>query len=209
MKRIWIATASMVGITALAGAGITYALFTASSGPAEQEFTAGTLVLQGDRDNGDTVPGPMFYIDGATDGKTEDGQDGLYETGLWAPGDEFSRVFQIENVGTLEGKILKFSAELTNGDPLLAGALDVKIYDGIYKDTDGIVVDPDATIIAEGKLSEFFGAGKTLTTPYVMEVGALATFGFTVSFPLDAGNDYQGDSIKVTFSAYAEQLKNN
>lgn len=209
MKRVWLVTASLIAVTALSGAGITYALFTANAEPAKQQFTAGTLALEGNRDQGDTIPGPMFYIDGSDDGLSGEGDPGEYGTGLWAPGDAHHRVFEVSNIGSLDAKILKFSASKLVGNKELADQLDVFVYDGAYRNTDGTLVDDPPNLLVSGKLSEFLGEGKELPTPYLLMAGDVAWFGIEVSFPLDAGNKYQGDSIKVTFSAHAVQAKSN
>ncbi|WP_043713583.1 hypothetical protein [Symbiobacterium thermophilum] len=208
MIRTWVMAAALVLVTALAGVGVTFALFTDSREGGSHELVAGTVRIDGERVN-DTVRGPMFYIDGASDGVTHDGQEGLLPTGLWAPGDAHHRGFQIENVGTLDVKLTGMTAELKAGDEVLAGALDVKIYDDLYLDEDGHVLNPEATLIYSGKLAEFLGSGMSFPTPIELAPGDLASIGILVSFPLDAGDAYQGTTIKVTFSAHAEQLRNN
>lgn len=215
MIRRWVLAVSLVLVTALAGAGFTLALFSDSTNAGSQRIVAGTVRIDGDRVY-DTVRGPMFYIDGATDGLSDSGEEGFRPTGLWAPGDAHHRVFHVENVGSLEAKIVSLSAALQSGDAELADILEVRIYDGAYLDADGVPTVPAPTLIYEGKLSEFFGSGVTLAQPILLDPyneewggGGVAEFGILVSFPLDAGNDYQGKSIKVTFSAYAEQARNN
>jgi len=208
MIRKWLMTAALVLVTAVAGAGVTLALFWDSKEGGSQHLVAGTVDITGDRVN-DTVRGPMFYIDGATDGQTDDGQDGLLPTGLWAPGDAHHRGFQIENVGSLDVKITGLSAELQSGDTELAGLLDVEIYDDLYLDEAGNVINPQANLVYSGKLANLFGSGMSFTPPIELAPGDLASIGILVSLPLDAGDEYQGTSIKVTFSAHAEQLRNN
>lgn len=217
MLRKWVLVASLVGATIMGGAGLTLALFTDHADTEEPaRFVAGTLNLQGDRDQGDSIPGPMFYIDAEEDGRAGNGEPGKYPTGLWAPGDAHHRVFQIENIGTLAAKITRLSAKLEEGDLEFASILDVKIYDGALLDPDGTLLLPEPNLIYEGQLGDFFDTGVELSDPIVLEpydedwgAGGLAEFGILVSFPREAGNRYQGDSIKVTFSAYAEQAKNN
>lgn len=209
MLKKWVLAASLVGATAVAGAGITFALFTATAKTGPQDFFAGTLQLDGIRDQGDTIYGPMFYINGDDDGLSDIGDPGLYPTGLWAPGDSHHRVFQIQNVGTLDAKLVSFEADLQQGSRELAEVLDVAVYDGPYKTTAGNLISPTPPVLYQGKLADLIDNGFAIAPGHVLQPWDLANFGIDVSFPLNAGNEYQNTTLIVRFSVNAEQAKNN
>jgi hypothetical protein len=196
MKRIWILAVAFVVMAAVAAGGLTLALFTAQGSNAENEYVAGTLNIEAHRDMGDGIPGPMFYIESASGGT--DPND--HPTGLWAPGDEHRRILQVENLGSLDAKLTHLRASLQSGSMYLAEKLDVRV-----------TTDPaGANVVAAGKLSDFIDADQAfIGGPIEALVGDVINLHFWVSFPLDADNSYQGLSTVVTFTAYAEQLKNN
>lgn len=197
MVRKWALAMSLVGVTAMAGAGITFALFTDTAGPVERQITAGTLRIEGNRDMGDTVPGPLFYISNTGDGMSEDGLPGIHETGLWAPGDKHERVFQIENVGTLDAKLVSLRAELQSGSQELIDVLQVRVTD----DYDNLLLS--------GTLADFVAADQFFSPAIELAVWDNVNLYIEVELPLSAGNDLQGETAVVKFSAYAEQLRNN
>lgn len=195
MKRIWILAVAFVVMAAVAGGGLTLALFSAQGGSVDSEFVAGTLDLAVDRDMGDGTPGPMFYID--TAGGGVDPND--HPTGLWAPGDEHRRILQVENVGSLDAKVTRLRAFLQSGDLYLAQKLNVTVT------TDPAGMD----VVAAGTLADFLNADQLFTPALEAAVGDVINLHFWVEFPLDADNTYQGLSTVVTFTVYAEQSKNN
>lgn len=197
MKRPWLVAVAL-GVTALATSAGTMALFAAQSAPQAADFTAGTLEIAGDRDHGDTVPGPMFYTTKA-EGMVGGAVDAHYATGPWAPGDSHTRVFQIENIGTLDAKLISVGATLQSPDNDMPDILDVKVYGNEAK-TD---------LLASGKLRSFLGGSRDFSSPLVLASGDLASYWFEVSMPLDAGNDYQSQSLVATFHVNAEQADHN
>lgn len=205
MLRKALLAVSLVGVTAAAGVGVTYALFSDTKESAPAEFTVGTLELHGYRNQGDTVYGPMFYIDGEDDGQTDLGEDGLYPTGLWAPGDSHRRVFEIENVGSLEARLTEIGAEIEQGSLDLASALQVVVR---HEHDNG-------PIVAQGSLADFIAAPQTLAgAPITLGTGTWpatpkTNFRIFVELPLSTGNPLQGETLKVTFFVNAEQVKNN
>ncbi|MDB4895567.1 MAG: hypothetical protein JWN15_1829, partial [Firmicutes bacterium] len=79
-----------IGAAAIMAVGISagsFALFSAQAGPSQAILTAGTVNLNSWRDQGDTIPGPMFYTTAAEGATSPGGVPGLYPTGPWAPGD--------------------------------------------------------------------------------------------------------------------------
>lgn len=196
MKRIWILAVAFVVMAAVAGGGMTLALFSAQSAVSDSEFVSGTLAIEANRDMGDGIPGPMYYIT-AAGGGTDPNQ---YPTGLWAPGDSHHRILQVENVGSLDAKLTHMRASLESGSMYLAGKLDVVV-----------TTDPAGTnVVATGTLADFINADQMLVGgPIDAMVGDVINLHFWVSFPLDADNSYQGLSTVATFTVYAEQLSNN
>lgn len=196
MRRIWILAVAFVAMAAVAGGGLTLALFSAQSAVSDSEFVSGTLEIEAHRDMGDGIPGPMFYIDAAGSGADPN----AHPTGLWAPGDEHHRILQVENIGSLDAKLTHLRGTLESGSLYLAEKLDVVV-----------TLDPAGTqVVALGKLSDFLNADQVfLGGPIEAYVGDVINLHFFVAFPLDADNTYQGQSTVVTFTAYAEQLNNN
>ena len=123
MKRIWILAVAFVVMAAVAGGGMTLALFSDQSAVSDAQFVSGTLEIEANRDMGDGIPGPMYYIT-AAGGGTDPNQ---YPTGLWAPGDEHHRILQVENVGSLDAKLTHLRASLQSGSTYLAEKLNVVV----------------------------------------------------------------------------------
>jgi predicted ribosomally synthesized peptide with SipW-like signal peptide len=191
VKRTWLLAIMAAVLVAAVVSGVTLALFSASTSPQQSQLTAGTLQITGDRDNGDQVPGPMFYIGPG---------GGLYETGLWAPGDEFHRVFQIENTGSLDAWLKHVRAALQSGSRPLADKLQVKV-----------TADPGGlNVLAAGTLGQFIDGDMAFAGgPISADVGDVVDLHFWVSLPLNADNTYQNLSCVASFTVYAEQKAHN
>lgn len=190
------ATAMAVGVTAG-----TYALFTASTTQAHNIFVAGTLEIDSYRDNGDTIPGPMFYTTPA-EGSTGT-MDGIYPTGEWAPGDEHVRVLIIENVGSLDAWLTSLGADAHPGSSMyLADKMDYWVA------TDAAFSD----VVASGKLGSLITTDVNLAHQIPSVVGTpteIQKLYFKVKLPLDADNSYQDLDLIVDFHVNAVQMKNN
>lgn len=191
-------TAMAVGVTAG-----TYALFTASTAPANNIFVAGTLQIDSYRDNGDTINGPMFYTtvaEGDVDGPLG---PSIHPTGLWAPGDEHVRVLIIENVGSLDAWLTSLGADEHPGSSMhLANKMDYWVA------TDAAFTD----VVASGKLGSLITTDVNFTHQIPSIVGPPAVIQklyFKVKLPLDADNSYQGLDLIVDFHVNAVQMKNN
>lgn len=196
MKRIWILAVAFVVMAAVAGGGLTLALFSAQSAPANAEFISGLLDIEAHRDMGDGIPGPMFYIDAAGGGADPNN----HPTGLWAPGDKNRRILQVENIGTLDAKLTHMRATLQSGSMYLAQKMDVVVTTDVA----------GTNVVAMGSLADFINGdmsfiGGAIAAP----VGDVINLHFWVTFPLDADNSYQGLSTVVTFTVYAVQAANN
>ncbi len=195
MKRIWMMAVAFVVMAAVAGGGLTLALFSDSAATATQEFVSGTLEIEAHRDMGDGIPGPMFYIDVAGGGVDPN----AHPTGLWAPGDEHHRILQVENIGSLDAKLTHLRATLQSGSMYLADKLNVVV-----------TTDPGGMdVVTTATLADFINGDQYFPVPIEAYVGDVINLHFWVEFPLDADNSYQGLSTVVTFTAYAEQLANN
>jgi hypothetical protein len=192
MKRTWLlALTALVAILGIGGAAVTMALFTAQAGPGNNEITAGTLQITADRDNGDMVPGPMFYIGPG---------GGLYPTGYWAPGDTQHRVLQVENTGSLDAYLKHLRASLDSGSRALADELQVKVTGDVAGNN----------ILAQGTLGQFIDNDQPFIGGDIpAAVGDVVDLHFFVTLPLGADNSYQGMAAVASFSVYAEQQAHN
>jgi hypothetical protein len=197
MRRISLGIAALALVLAGMSGGVTYALFGADTTTASN-ITAGTLRLEGTRDNGDRIDGPMFYTT-AAEGKTQNDRPGRYPTGPWAPGDEHHRVFQIENIGSLAAVVKTVTATLTDGTSDLAAVLQVRVT------TDAAGVNE----VAQGTLAQFLAAERPLSPAVPIAPGGIVNLHFFVSMPDTVGNAYQGATLETTFSVYAEQQAHN
>lgn len=192
--------AAAVGVIAL-GSGATFALFQANT-QAQSTFTAGTLSFSSVRDNGDTVPGPMFYV------STSDpaANSGDYPTGLWAPGDSHTRLLNVTNTGSLAGWISSVQAsQITSSN--LKDQLTVEV----------LAPEPqNPTIyeaVANAPLDDFLAGPVPLLFPDGSQVaiaqGASVDLQFRVTLNQAAGNAYQGKTEVVTFTVNGVQQRNN
>lgn len=197
--KVWLALGTVVALTLGITAG-TYALFSATTTNSDSIFTAGTVALTSWRDQGDTVPGPMFYTTPA-EGQTPSGLPGLLPTGHWAPGDKHMRVLMVRNTGTLAAWLKSIQTDMTPGSSIyLAQKLQVKV----TTDSAGL------NVLASGTMADFINTDQTFSTPISINPGpAPKVLYFHVELPLDADNSYQGLTLRVDFSVYAEQKANN
>lgn len=191
-----VATVALFGL----GGGVTLAMFTGSASNSSNEFTAGTLVLDSNRDQGDSIPGPLFYSTGE-EGQTPDGAEGLIPDGVWAPGDEKHKILQIENTGSLDGWLTGARATLQSGSRFLADKLEVRI---TVSDDSG-----NHTTVASGTLGQFIDGDRDFVPAISLETGEIANIHFWVKLPLDASNEYNNLTAVVGFEVQARQKRNN
>lgn len=190
-KRIFVLVLAALTLVGAVTGGLTFALFTASTPAAQNDWVAGTLAIESNRDQGDWIPGPMFYIGGA---------EGIHPTGFWAPGDTHHRVLQVENTGSLDAWLKHMRASLTSGSRDLADQLQVQV-----------TTDPAGTnLVATGTLGQFIDGDQAFAGGSIAAaVGDVIDLHFWVTLPLATGNAYQGLSTEVSFSVYAEQMAHN
>jgi predicted ribosomally synthesized peptide with SipW-like signal peptide len=195
--KLWLILTA-VAVMALGTLAGTFALFSANAA-SNNLFTSGTLTLDSYRDQGDTIPGPMFYTT-PTEGQTPGGLPGLYPTGPWAPGDTNHRVLIVKATGSLDAWLTSVGASLDSGSMHLANALTYKV----TTDSAG------TNIIASGTLGALISGGDaTFSTKVSAPVGIPKQLHFWVTLPLSADNSYQGETLRVTFHVNAVQKKNN
>lgn len=196
-----------IGAAAIMTLGVsagTVALFSAQSGPSQAILTAGTVNLKSWRDQGDTIPGPMFYTT-AAEGQTPGGVPGLYPTGPWAPGDTVMRVLMIRNNGELDAWLTGIDADLVSGSTHLAAELNYRVTTDVA----------GANAVASGNLAALIAGTATFASPIALDaIGPVPTrapkpFYFWVSLPLDADNSYQSETLRVDFTVNASQKRNN
>lgn len=195
------------GVVASAvGIGATFALFTDSKST-QGNFTAGTLCLTSDRNDGDTVPGPMFYVT-AAQGATPDNLPGIYPTGEWAPGDSHTRTLTVSNpksCSSMSGWLASVEAVAHPGGFL---PMADKLWVEIYTPMNGPEVK-----VGEGWLSQFLAGPVDLKYPDNSKVPMYLTSNrhmkFKVNYDLSADNTHQGQTLVVDFKVNAEQMSHN
>ena len=205
-KTFWLVLAAVLVTISLA-VGTTLALFTDSNYGA-QSITSGTLCLTSDRDDGEPVPGPMFYV--TTDqGQTPDGRLGTLPTGVWAPGDEVIRTLIVNNpktCSTQDAWLDYATATLASPDSTLADTLQVEI----TTSKPGVLGD---FVVAKTSLRSFLNGPVPLRyadgTRVSMALTSVRFLHFSVTFDKSASYMYQGKSLVVDFQVGGVQKKNN
>jgi len=207
-KKMFLAVAALVASLAV-GVGTTLALFS-DSVTGDNDLLAGKLCLSSDRNDGEPVPGPMFYVtaaQGATSAPPF--MDGQLPTGYWSPGDLHERTLTVFNpltCSSLHAWLTKVSATLKPGsDPMMADKLWVEVWTPSGP-------GPDVKV-AEGWMSQFLAGPVPMTYPGGVKIPVFLTgnrhMKFKVNFDLSADNSYQDRTLIVDFTVYGEQMKNN
>jgi predicted ribosomally synthesized peptide with SipW-like signal peptide len=209
MKKKLLLASSAVLVVAL-GVGTTLAIFsdTASS---TNNFTAGTLCITADRNDGDPVPGPMFYVTPAQ-GTTPPPLNlpGTLPTGVWAPGDTHTRTLTVTNptsCSTMGAWLTSIEATMHPGGYLpMANKLWVEVYT-----PQGAA--PGDVKVGEGWLSTFLSGPVAIaypdTTQIPLNLSSNRHMKFKVNFDLSADNSYQGQTLVVDFKVNSVQMPNN
>lgn len=209
MKKKFLLSLAVVLCTIALVAGGTFALFTDSTSTSSADFTAGKLVITNERDQGDTVPGPMFYVTSAQ-GETSPGlNNGRFPTGVWAPGDSKVRTLNVYNraPSTMDAWLDSVQANLVSGTNDMAAKLWVEVF---TPDVENPLVSQK---LAEGWLTDFLSGSVNLRYPDGSKVLCSLTgtvqLQFKVTFHSSAGNDLQGQTLVADFVVNAVQAKNN
>lgn len=209
MKKGALLALAAAGAAAAVGAGATLALFTDSKTTA-LDFAASTLCITAERDEGDPVPGPMFYIT-PEQGGTPDGRNGINPTGLWAPGDKHSKTLTVYNPKSCSSQdawLTSVQARLTEGVPNQYEAMADVLHVAVKAPWHGV-----DTVVGEGSLRQFLQGAVPIRYPDGSKIPLILTSNvqmkFEVTFDLDAGNEFQDKTLVVDFLVNAEQVKNN
>ncbi|MDS0527438.1 CalY family protein [Clostridium sp. SHJSY1] len=195
--------------------GATYAIFTDSATNRNNSFKTGSIILEQNRDHGDTIsfPGPMFYsaksdptghfpYDRPKSDSSESSALGGEDVGGWAPGDIATRAMNIYNKGTLKAKITKLKATVnpkgvTSGDAY-----------NEFTDKMNIKVTYLSTTLYDGKISELLNGVNIITPIIAVPNSEPVNIAFTASLSKDTGNIIQGKDFIFDFTFSGEQIKN-
>ncbi|ODA41470.1 TasA family protein [Desulfosporosinus sp. BG] len=219
-KLLMLIPTGVIAVSLLVG-GSTYALFRSSATNTNNNFTAGTINLTQNRDQGDTIPGPMFYTNTSdptgsfpydTDKNIGYQPPGGESFGGLAPGDSMTRAMNLFNNGpnALDAKVTKLKATV-NPRGLTSG----RVYDQFTDKLNVLVQVPSVDkILYDGPLSGLLNgsdSGWTDISPALRmnKNGGPMNITFKVTLDPTANNDIQNQTFVFDFSFYAEQLRNN
>lgn len=234
-KKPLLMSLTAVVATASIGVGATFALFSDQKA-ASTTLTAGQICLTSERDAGDNVPGPMFYMTGAQ------GSNGIspgrFPTaeisstsppgyiaptpGNWAPGDDVARTLTVYNGGlgctSIDVWLTKATASLHAGS---YGPLTDKMHVTVRAQAPG----GGMQIVAQDYLRKFlpvaeggnggvelkFPSGFHPDMPAYVGIGGPPNLQmeFDVKFDLNTPNGYQDKDMVVDFTVHAEQKAHN
>lgn len=204
-KRLWLAL-SVLSIMAV-GVGTTFAIFSASVST-NSTFTAGSLCITSERNDGDPVPGPMFYVTSAQ-GQTPLGIPGTLPTGVWAPGDTHVRTLTIYNpisCSTMNAWIDTVQASMHPGGYL---PMADKLWVELFTPQAG---GPDVKI-GEGWMSQFLAGPVPVSYPgggrIPLFLSSNRHMKFRVHFDIGADNSYQDKTLVIDFTVNGSQMPNN
>lgn len=209
----------LVIVLGLLGGIGTYAWFTSSVSSEKNQIITGTIEIEGDNT---TEPVPLF--------KTYyDGDDSVYDVGLWYPGKELlgenARNFTLRNVGTLKARIAGMSAEVTtfskDGQEYLTESIDEwpeEVVNAYYEFIDKlnfvVTWEPGGRRIEyfNGNLERLINGPQPLVSteePYVMTLGVDSSKSKNINvgafMSTSANNLIQGTSATVNISFHATQ----
>jgi len=208
-KKLLMYMGSAAAVAALSIGG-TLALFTDTE-TASADFVSGTLCLTSERNDGDTVPGPMFYIT-PEQGKTTSGAPGTLPTGLWAPGDSHTRTLTVENpadCSSMDAWLTSVQARLTEGVSDQYEAMADVLYVVVKTPQGG---GPDV-VVAEAPLRQFLAGPVPIAYSNGDKIPVYLSgnrhMKFEVTFDRSAGNEFQDKTLVVDFIVNAEQMRNN
>lgn len=204
-KKLWLAMGSVL-TAATVGLGGTLALFS-DAAPSSVDFVAGRLCIDAQRNDGEAIPGPMFYVT-PSQGESPGGVPGQYPTGLWAPGDSHQRTLTVSNPTSCSS----MHAWLDTLQASLQPGSDAMLADKLYVTVTTPQLGTEVTV-AEGWLSDFLTGPVLLRYPDGSRVPLYLTSNrhmkFHVNFDVTADNSYQGTNLVVDFTVNAEQMPNN
>lgn len=204
-KKLWLAVGTGL-LATMIGVGSTLALFS-DVADGDASFTAGRLCLNVQRNDGEPIPGPMFYVTPAQ-GATPTGIPGTYPTGLWAPGDTHQRTLTVENPASCSS----LDAWLDSVDASMHLGGYAPMADQLWVTVTTPMTGVEQTV-AQGPLSDFLAGPVPLLYPDGTKVPLYLTSNrhmkFNVHFDINADNSYQDKTLVVDFTVYASQMDNN
>lgn len=215
-RKLWLVMLSALAIMATS-IGASFALFTDSAGPQENDFVTGEVCITVDRNDGESTPGPMFYLYNNSDGMSAGGDPGMFGTteapplggnapGGWAPGDMHKRTMTVSQCpGGLPAWIDSVSAQLQGEpDPWLAEVLYVRVFSP---------VGGNDILVAEGYLWDFLDGNVELRYPgggrLPLNANANRHLHWEVEMDLSADDSYENQDFLVTFYVNAVQQAHN
>lgn len=212
-KLLMFTGTGIFGVSLVVG-GATFALFT-SNAQNTSEGKAGTIVLTQERDQGDSIPGPMFYSAESdptglfpydTTKNVPDAPPGAEALGGWAPGDKATRAMNLYNKGSLDARVKKLKATI---NPL--GITSGVAYDQFIQKMNIKVMYPaQSKTLYDGPLAGLLNGYVTIPSFIIAKnPSAAANITFEASLDLSADNSIQGKSFVFDFTFYAEQKRNN
>lgn len=206
-----LALLALVLVMVAATTATTFAIFSDSK-QGTSTMTAGTLCIQAQRDQGNFIPGPMFYVTPGQ-GDAGNGADPNLATGVWAPGDQILRVLTLTNTCTLDAWTKTISASLNANNHSMADAQALAQYFTVKVEAPDQYNPSIYRTVAQGPLTQFLSAGGvTVLNPSAAngrliyrKNGGNGPLNFTLTLDSHAPNSVQGKDLYVDFSVYAEQ----
>lgn len=213
-KKLGIFSATgILGVSLVVG-GATYAIFTDSASIPSNTFTTGTIILDQERDMGDTIPGPMFYTSTSDPtgsypyniGGVELAPPGSEAIGGWAPGDTVTRAMNLYNKGTLHAKITKLQANVSDGATNSGPAynqfiekMNIKI---MYPAQNKTLYNGPLKGLLQGWYSDFASFRANAG-------GGPINITFEAHLDISADKEIMGQDFVFDFAFFAEQFRNN
>lgn len=212
MRLKLLITSMLIALAAALAGGATFSYFTDTASNTGNTFTAARISVVSWRDRGDSVPhqppvqwngwpGPMFYTtkeEGAYPGPPE----GKYPTGVWAPGDSWTRTLFVRNVDP------EFVVRLEALSARLYGNVDLAPWFMVS------VRDPHNQVLYRGTLADLAGGPRPLIDVIgnqgylVMEGYSEQRLIFTVTMDPSTPNTLQGKTLKADFQVHVGQHRN-
>lgn len=213
--------------------GATFALFTSSATNDGNTATAGTVNINVTRDNGDPIPGPMFYPDFLDPlahhpyDKVDSHPSGE-SIGGWAPGDTIVRDMYLGNSGSLTARLVGIRAKMrdsyTQTTTTEDGTATRTVSNGITEISDptaynefidkmNITIKNSNTLLFQGKLSELITGSAWKNPVHEVLISASPSgplnLTFTAELSRTAGNNIAGKNFIFDFEFTAVQNKNS
>ncbi len=216
-KLIAAAMLSTLGIVGGVGFG-TYAMFTTATASDSNTITAGYIQLKAARDDGDTVPGPMFYT--STEPQVSNtvaqgaypydqpGNPGSTAVGGLAPGDSVTRALDLYNNGNISANVTHLQATVNTSYPGIPGT---PAYDEFIQKMNVQVVYNGLSSVSlyDGPLSGLLNGWVAIPLVYMSANSAAANISFKVTLDRSADNLVMGKTFVFDFSFLAEQASHN